>query len=146
MHHAIIKPLPRTGAPNMQTLPLRLVPGDDLRVVLEAIARERRLDAAFVLQGIGSLGVAAIRYAGVDHVSELHGDFEILTLAGSLCADGAHLHIAVSDARGAVLGGHVAEGCIVRTTAEVLVACLEGVRFSRETDARTGFGELCIRG
>jgi predicted DNA-binding protein with PD1-like motif len=127
-------------------LPLRLVPGDDLRVTLEEIARERGLEAAFVLQGIGSLGVAAIRYAGVDRVELLHGDFEILSLAGSLCGDGAHLHALISDANGRVSGGHVAVGCVVRTTAEVLVGVLPEVRFSRETDSRTGFAELCIEG
>jgi uncharacterized protein len=130
----------------MQILPLRLVPGDDLRVVLEAIARDRGLEAAFVLQGIGSLGVAVIRFAGVEQTERLQGDFEILSLAGSLCGDGAHLHMAISDAEGRVLGGHVAVGCVVRTTAEVLVACLPGVRFSREFDSRTGFGELCVGG
>jgi predicted DNA-binding protein with PD1-like motif len=129
----------------MQTLPLRLVPGDDLRTTLEALARERGLDAAFVLQGIGSLGVARIRYAGVDEPAELHGNFEILTLAGSLCIDGAHLHMAISDASGQVMGGHVATGCIVRTTAEILLASLPEYRFSREIDPRTGFPELGIR-
>jgi predicted DNA-binding protein with PD1-like motif len=32
----------------------------------------------------------------------------------------------------------------VRTTAEILLVCLEGVRFSRELDPRTGFPELSI--
>jgi predicted DNA-binding protein with PD1-like motif len=36
-------------------------------------------------------------------------------------------------------------GCIVRTTAEVLVALLPGHRFSREMDEATGFKELAIR-
>jgi predicted DNA-binding protein with PD1-like motif len=36
-------------------------------------------------------------------------------------------------------------GCIVRTTAEVLVALLPGYRFSREMDEATGFKELQIR-
>jgi uncharacterized protein len=129
----------------MQTLPLRLVPGDDLRTTLEAIARDRGLHAAFVLQGIGSLAVARIRYAGIDEPAELHGDFEILTLAGSLSADGAHLHIAVSDAAGRVIGGHVAAGCVVRTTAEILLGVLPEFHFSRETDPQTGFAELVVR-
>jgi predicted DNA-binding protein with PD1-like motif len=129
----------------MQTLPLRLMPGDDLRATLEAIARDRGLPAAFVLQGIGSLSAARIRYAGIDEPATLHGDFEILTLAGSLSSGGAHLHIAVSDASGRVIGGHVATGCIVRTTAEILLGVLPDVHFSRETDQQTGFAELVIR-
>jgi predicted DNA-binding protein with PD1-like motif len=51
----------------------------------------------------------------------------------------------VADACGRVLGGHVAHGCIVRTTAEVLLALLPGWSFSREPDARTGWDELVIR-
>ncbi|MGI4858636.1 MAG: PPC domain-containing DNA-binding protein [Janthinobacterium lividum] len=128
----------------MQTHPLRLHPGDDLRGALETVSRERALRAAFVIQGIGSLAVAHLRFAGVDQPATLRGDLEILTLAGSLSPDGAHLHMTVSDARGQVFGGHVARGCIVRTTAEVLVLALPEHAFSREHDGRTGFPELMI--
>jgi predicted DNA-binding protein with PD1-like motif len=121
----------------MQTLPVRLVPGDDLRAALETIARDQAIGAAFVMQGIGSLSVANLRYAGLDQPTRLDGDLEILTLAGSLCADGAHLHMAVSNAGGRVVGGHVSPGCI-------LIVCLAGVRFSRDLDPRTGFPELSI--
>ena len=44
-----------------------------------------------------------------------------------------------------VTGGHVAYGCTVRTTAEVLLALLPDWRFSREPDAATGFDELVVR-
>ncbi|NYE59219.1 hypothetical protein FHW58_000371 [Duganella sp. 1224] len=129
----------------MQTLPLRLHPGDDLRAALVQALLDSGHQAGFVLQGIGSLSVAQLRYAGLPGPTELRGDLEILTLAGSLAADGAHLHMAVSDARGALLGGHVCAGCVVRTTAEVLLALLPERRFTREHDARTGYPELTIR-
>ena len=128
----------------MQTLPVRLIPGDDLRAALETIAQDQGMGAAFVMQGIGSLSVANLRYAGLDQPTRLEGDLEILTLAGSLSADGAHLHMAVSNADGCVYGGHVSPGCIVRTTAEILIVRLDGVRFSRDLDPRTGFPELSI--
>ena len=51
----------------------------------------------------------------------------------------SHLHMALSTAIGQVLGGHVAAGCTVRTTAEVLLALLPGWAFTREPDAETGF-------
>lgn len=128
----------------MQALPLRLTPGQDLRLAIEAALGSH--SAAYVLQGIGSLSVAQLRFAGVDQPTELSGDLEILTLAGSIAPDGAHLHMAVSDAEGRVYGGHVATGCIVRTTAEVLLAVLPGHAFSRELDvAGSGFRELVIR-
>ncbi|MRX07685.1 DUF296 domain-containing protein [Pseudoduganella sp. FT25W] len=128
----------------METLPLRLHPGDDLRAAVVAALQASGHQAGFVLQGIGSLRVAQLRYAGMPQPTALPGDLEILTLAGSIAADGAHLHMAVSDAQGRVLGGHVAAGCIVRTTAELLLAVLPGRRFTREHDPRTGYPELKI--
>jgi predicted DNA-binding protein with PD1-like motif len=128
----------------METLPLRLHPGDDLRAAVVAALQASGHQAGFVLQGIGSLRVAQLRYAGMPQPTALPGDLEILTLAGSIAADGAHLHMAVSDAQGRVLGGHVAAGCIVRTTAELLLAVLPGRRFTREHDPLTGYPELKI--
>ncbi|MDR5762214.1 DNA-binding protein [Caballeronia sp. LZ035] len=129
----------------MHALTLRLSPGSDLRAALDHAFQSRGLSAAFVLQGIGSLSVARIRYAGRDDIAELQGDLEILTLAGSLSPQGPHLHMSVSDADGRVLGGHAAPGCIVRTTVELVVANLPGERYTREPDADTGFAELVIR-
>jgi len=129
----------------MKTLPLRLGPGDDLRGVLEAAVAAQGCGAAFVLAGIGSLSVTCLRFAGADEASVLNGDVEILTLSGSIAANGAHLHASVADASGRVLGGHVAPGCVVRTTAEVLLALLPEWQFAREPDAATGYAELVLR-
>jgi predicted DNA-binding protein with PD1-like motif len=136
---------PKTD-PGMQAHPLRLSPGDDVRVAIEHALRERKLQAAFVVQGIGSLSVAALRFAGADTPTEIRGDLEILTLAGSVSPDGAHLHMSVANARGQVFGGHVARGCTVRTTVELLLVALADHAFSREPDPQTGFMELVIRG
>lgn len=128
----------------MQALPLRLPPGADLRAAIESALGTHT--AAFVLQGIGSLSVAQLRYAGVDQLATLRGDLEILTIAGSIASDGAHLHMSVSDAQGRVFGGHVAAGCIVRTTAELLLAVLPEHAFSRELDVvGSGYKELVVR-
>lgn len=130
----------------MSTLtPLRLVPGDDLRAALDAALAASGHRAGFVVAGIGSLNVAAIRFAGADAATVIEGDLEIVGLSGSLSPDGSHLHISVSDAQGRVIGGHVSPGCVVRTTAELLLAWLPEHVFSREHDARTGYPELVIR-
>jgi len=97
------------------------------------------------MQGIGSLSVAQLRFAGNESPTELRDDLEILTLAGTLSVDGAHLHMSVADSRGQVFGGHVARGCVVRTTAEILLAILPEHRFSRGYDSGSGFMELVIR-
>ena len=129
----------------MQAHPLRLHPGQDLRDALEHSVRQLGATAAFVVQGIGSLSVAQLRFAGIEQPTELRADLEILTLAGSVAPDGAHLHMSVSDAQGRVFGGHVARGCIVRTTVEILLALLPDHVFSRAPDPQTGFMELFIR-
>jgi len=129
----------------MRYLPVRLKPRQDLRSALEAALADSGVGAGFVVSGIGSLDGACIRYAGVSEATRLEGDLEILTLAGSLSPDGVHLHITVSDAQGRVVGGHVAPGCIVRTTAEILLALLPDVRFSRELDPESGWDELVVR-
>ena len=129
----------------MRPLPVRLRPQQDLRSALASLLTEHQVSAAFVLQGIGSLSTARIRFAGMSEATELHGDLEILTLAGSLSPDGVHLHMTVSDAHGRVTGGHVAPGCIVRTTAEILLALLPDHHFSRAPDAESGWDELVVR-
>jgi predicted DNA-binding protein with PD1-like motif len=130
----------------MNALPLRVPALADLREVLAALPSQHGVAAAFVLQGIGSLSVARIRFAGAPDCTELRGDLEIVSLGGSLSPDGPHLHIAVADAAGQVTGGHMGPGCVVRTTAEVLVALLPGHSFSREMDPATGYQELFVAG
>ncbi len=125
-------------------LPLRLQPGADLRAGIEAAVRERRLGAAFVVCGIGSLSRTAIRFAGAAQTEIHDGDVEIVSLAGTVSRDGAHLHAVLADASGRVFGGHVALGCRVRTTAEILVIELPGWTFSRQRDDTTGYPELVI--
>jgi predicted DNA-binding protein with PD1-like motif len=129
----------------MQFLPIRLVPGADLRRALEEAVAVQGLGAAFVVAGIGSLIEAKLRYAGETRETRLAGSLEILSLSGSLSSSGAHLHMAVSDASGRVLGGHVGYGNTVATTAELLVALLPAWSLTREHDAATGFDELVIR-
>ncbi len=132
----------------MQTLPIRLHPGDDIRTAIESAVRGADCRAAFVISGIGSLSTAGLRFAGAEQPRRFTGDIEILSLAGSIAFDGAHssshLHMALSTASGEVFSGHVVPGCMVRTTAEVLLALLPDWDFSRAPDAATGYQELEI--
>jgi len=128
----------------MDYQPYRLLPGDDLKDGLERCFAASGAQAAFIVSGIGSLDRAAVRFAGEPDPETVDGRFEILTLQGTLSADGAHLHVTVADANGEVRGGHVKPGCRIATTAEVLVAVLPGFRFVRAPDAQTGYLELVI--
>ena len=126
----------------MELIPLRLRPGDDLKQALESWVAHGGGGSAWVVSGIGSLTVAQLRLAGRTEPSVLDRDLEILTLQGSLCRSGSHIHITVADANGAVLGGHLCEGSVVRTTAEVLIARLPQWQLQRAVDPTTGYREL----
>jgi len=125
---------------------LRLSPGDDLRACLEAafatLSNQHGIAAACIVSAVGSLSQAVLRYADKPGGSETDGPLELLMLSGTLSTDGAHLHGSVADANGTVKGGHIMPGCIVRTTAEVVIALLPGWEFRRELDAATGYKEL----
>ena len=129
----------------MEPFPLRISPDKDLRSALENAVTMRSCCAAFVISGIGSLRLARLRLAGATEATDLHGDLEILTVAGTVASNGSHLHMSVADAKGRVFGGHVAYGCTVRTTAEVLLLLLPEWSFTRELDPTTGFAELVVR-
>jgi predicted DNA-binding protein with PD1-like motif len=70
---------------------------------------------------------------------------EIVSLTGTLCPDGLHVHISLSRGDGACVGGHVVAGCIVNTTAELVIGELPDVEFSRPLDPATGYDELEVR-
>lgn len=125
---------------------LRLSPGQDLRSTLtKAFAQlqaEQQTTAACIISAVGSLSRAVLRYADQPNGTLLEEPLELITLSGTLSPDGVHLHACVATARGEMRGGHVMPGCMVRTTAEIVLAPLPGWVFTREHDAQTGFKEL----
>jgi predicted DNA-binding protein with PD1-like motif len=128
----------------MHTLPLRLHPACDLRREIERIVSALPEQSGFVLSGIGSLTQANLRFAAAESPTLLVEPLEVLSLAGTVTPEGAHLHASVSTGSGRVLGGHLAYGCLVRTTAEILVAVLPEWKLSREHDSASGYEELTI--
>lgn len=130
----------------MKIHPVRLKPGGDLKASLDRIVTEQQWAAACIVSAVGSLTDVAVRYAGRDEVELLEGRFEIVSLCGTLsCVGGSHLHIGVSDADGRTIGGHLKNGSLVYTTAEIILGILEDWEFSRLPDKETGFLELEIR-
>ena len=129
----------------LKTYALRLKPGQDLRRELESFAKAQGLQAGVVLTAVGSLSKAALRLADQPDATEFEGKFEIVSLVGTLSPDGVHLHVSLSDKTGRTIGGHLVEGCVIYTTAELVVGEIEGVQFTREQDAQTGYKELRVR-
>jgi predicted DNA-binding protein with PD1-like motif len=130
----------------------RLPPGADL---LDSICREANREAPAshaIVTAVGSLTKCRVLLAGSTATSiqivELPGPFEIVALVGTVANNGAHMHIAVSDSDGKVLGGHLMTGSTIDTTCEVVLADLRpgGIALTREADERTGFRELKVVG
>lgn len=129
-------------AKEMHTHTLRLMPGQDLKHSLDRLAGAERWPAACILTGVGSLRRATIRFANEEAAEDLEGPFEIVALSGTLSQDGSHLHILLSDRNGVARGGHLKEGAIVNTTAEIVIGILAGWQFARTIDPVTGSLEL----
>ncbi|WP_338429413.1 PPC domain-containing DNA-binding protein [Synechococcus elongatus] len=121
---------------------LRLRPGQDLKQALWDWTRDRHPSAACLLSAVGSLDRVCLRLAGGDRQLHRQGPHEILSLSGSLCLDGLHLHLAIAAATGQVWGGHLLEGCRVYTTAELVIGSLTDWQFQRQLDSATSYLEL----
>ncbi len=121
----------------------RLRPGQDLKRGLLDFARAHRLRAASVVTCVGSLQRLHVRFANQDHGTVLEGKYEIVSLVGTFHADeGGHFHLSVADEQGQMVGGHLLEGNLVYTTAEVVVVEATQLEFRRTPDEATGYREL----
>jgi predicted DNA-binding protein with PD1-like motif len=129
----------------METCAVRLHPHQDLKESLDTFARVHNIEAACVLTCVGSLRRAVLRYANQEQATVLDGKFEIVSLTGTLSKYGSHYHISLSDGEGRTVGAHLLEGCLIYTTAEIVLGVLPGVSFLREMDRATGYEELYIR-
>lgn len=129
----------------MMATALRLVPGDDVMVMLESFVKKHHIKAACMITCCGSLQQATIRYADQKDAEVLKGKFEIVSLTGTLSETGSHLHISVSDGQGKTTGGHLKEGSIVYTTVEIVIGILTEYQFDRVFDRRSGYKELLIK-
>lgn len=128
----------------MEVVALRLGPGEDLRRSLSHYCIDHNIDAAYVLSAVGSLAKAMIRFADQLEGNWLEQRLEIIALNGTLSRYGLHLHIALSDGAGQLLGGHLLDGSLIYTTAEIVLGIVPGVRFERDIDPATGYLELAI--
>lgn len=133
----------------MRAHAFRLTPGIDLHGALERLTETHAFRAACVLSCVGSLTEARLRMPGARGERETFKVFaepmEILSLSGTLCPDGLHLHVALSRRDGSCIGGHLVTGCVVHTTVELVIGELTEVEFTRPLDPATGYDELDIR-
>jgi predicted DNA-binding protein with PD1-like motif len=132
----------------MRVHAVRLAPGTDLKAELQRLVDTHGLRAGCILSGVGSLSRARLRMPGGGGEAETFRAFdepmEIISLAGTLSPDGLHVHISLARRDGACVGGHLVPGCIIRTTAELVIGELLDVEFRRPIDPATGYGELSV--
>lgn len=129
----------------MKSISIRLNPHQDLKFEIDALAKKQVIKSACVLTCVGSLQQVAIRFANQSETKILNGRFEIVSLVGTLSIHGSHLHIAVADETGKMIGGHLINGSIIFTTAEIVLGVLDNVEFLRVHDESTGYKELMIK-
>ena len=120
----------------------RLRYGDDLKRKLEESCPDA---TAVILSGVGCLFRYRVRLAKAVDCLEKEEDVEIVSLTGTISHGQAHAHIALSDERGDVKGGHLMEGCLVNTTCEVVLGILENYGSVREHDPDTGYDEIVFQ-
>lgn len=125
-------------------LVLRLRPGQDLKAELVQCVRENHLQAAWISTCVGSLRSLRLRLANRNQINEFAGYQEIVSLTGTLCADGVHVHLSVADENGVTRGGHLVDGNLIHTTAEIVILEEPELRFQRLPDEQTGSNELRV--
>ena len=130
----------------MKTYALRLTLGDDLKQSIEKYFEEKNTTAGVILTCVGSVYQLKVRLPDGRSEYLLRENLEIVSLVGTYSKDGAHLHISCSDIDGKVVGGHLKDGTLINTTAELVLGELTELEFSREFDDETGYDELIVKG
>jgi uncharacterized protein len=129
---------------NISVHAFRLKPGQDLRKEIEAYVKENYITAGWITTCVGSLTNYNIRFANQQNGNTGTGHFEIVSLVGTVSSNGSHIHISISDSTGRTIGGHLLQGNIVYTTAEIVIQSTPNFIFKREKDGSTLWEELQI--
>ncbi len=131
--------------PGTEHFVFRLKPGQDLKKSIQDFVDEQQIAAGWICTCIGSLTNYSIRFANQKMISAGAGHFEILYLSGTVSTNGSHLHICIADEQGRTIGGHLSDGCVIYSTAEIVLGSSGDLIFAREPDKHTGFVELAVR-
>lgn len=126
----------------MKILAVRFKPNQDLKASLSCFIKQNNIQAGFILTAVGSLKQATLRFADCNNAQVFKEKFEIVSLVGTLSTHGLHLHLSISDKNGKTIGGYLVEGCIIYTTAEIVIGTTEELVFLRTVDETTGYKEL----
>jgi uncharacterized protein len=129
----------------MKIFAIRLKPDEDLKDSLNRFVNYNDIQSGFILTAVGSLKAATLRFANQNYAYAFKDCFEIVSLVGTLSTQGIHLHISLSGRNGKTMGGHLLKGCIIYTTAEIVIGSSDDFTFLRTVDEKTGYKELEIK-
>jgi predicted DNA-binding protein with PD1-like motif len=120
----------------------RLLEGEDLLEAITAVATESVIHAGFFFL-IGTLKSARLGFYqhGKYIPIEIQKPLEIVSCLGNVSVKEGkafpHAHLAVSDEKGKVFGGHAMPRCIVGATAELVLVEAVGLKITRQLDKIT---------
>ena len=142
---------------------VRFRPGEDLFREIGNVVKEKGIQRATILSGIGSLCDVAFRDlktgitlpVNVDktNLMEEYGPFELLTLEGNIVPlvgtfgdlkDGdpvIHLHCTLGTAYGSLFGGHLFKATVFTTT-ELFMAAVKNSQVQKKQSTVTGLTEM----
>ncbi|CAH7241585.1 MULTISPECIES: PPC domain-containing DNA-binding protein [Vibrio] len=122
----------------------RLTRGQDLKLELQKLVAKHNVAAGSIASCVGCVSQINIRLANANHTKLIQAPFEIVSVMATLTPNHQHVHISLADENGDVIGGHLLEGTIIATTAELILHRYDTLTFSREHDDSTGYTELTI--
>jgi hypothetical protein len=141
---------PKIGEENMKSIEAkagkiifaRLFEDEDLLETITQTAEKGKVQAGFFVL-IGTLKKAKMGFfhQGRYQPIEMAEPLEIVSCTGNIAIKEnqpfVHAHIAVSNRKGEVFGGHVLPGCIVAATGELVLIEAINVGLQRKLDAKT---------
>lgn len=130
---------------NVKIHALRLNPYQDLKKEIEAFVKKENIEAGWIMTCVGSLTQANLRYANQPKGTESKGHFEIVSLVGTVSVNGSHIHLSISDSLGVTKGGHLLDGNLIYTTAEIVIGESKNHVFTRQKDGSTPWEELQVK-
>ncbi len=123
----------------------RLTKGQDLKQEIVKFVKDNNIEAGIIKCGVGCVSEARFRLADGKSIMHKKKNYEIVSIMGTVSKNGCHIHISFSANDGTTIGGHLLEGTLINTTAEICIEKLENYIFSRELDSNTGYKELVIK-
>lgn len=142
MRHFSVKNVKESIAVGLDT-------GEDVLKSIKKVIKEEKIKNGVIVSGAGSLSKARYHIvekgdtkAWKDKFIVKEGRIEIMSLSGVIANGKPHVHITMSmDDAG--FGGHLEEGSIILTLAEIVILRLEGKMERR--DSGKGYGSLFIK-